>query len=212
MKYLGVPFEHWKICEWNYKSFHAYKLLHSSDDTDYSKGLSKDELVEYLAKKGVSADWNKPMKLEQIKRLGEGSLREIYNNIQATHNLVDISQVHGNDLEIIDGEKSVIEYIMEQVPDMYVELDTGWCNYGGNESCSFIEKYHDRIKLIHLKQLDGYGDIKITELPNGKVIDVAPIVEVCQKHGIDKFIVEQDNTDKYDLESAKINADYLLGR
>lgn len=110
MKYLGVPFEHWKICEWNYKSFHAYKLLHSSDDTDYSKGLSKDELVEYLAKKGVSADWNKPMKLEQIKRLGEGSLREIYNNIQATHNLVDISQVHGNDLEIINPDQYT--YIM----------------------------------------------------------------------------------------------------
>lgn len=110
LKYLGVPFEHWKICEWNYKSFHAYKLLHSSDDTDYSKGLSKDELVEYLAKKGVSADWNKPMKLEQIKRLGEGSLREIYNNIQATHNLVDISQVHGNDLEIINPDQYT--YIM----------------------------------------------------------------------------------------------------
>ena len=119
---------------------------------------------------------------------------------------------HGNDLEIIDGEKSVIEYIMEQVPEMYIELDTGWCNYGGNESCSFIEKYHDRIKLIHLKQLDGYGDIKITELPNGNVIDVPPIVEVCKKYGIDQFIVEQDNTDKHDLESAKINADYLLGR
>lgn len=110
LKYLGVPFEHWKICEWNYKSFHAYKLLHSSDDTDYSKDLSKDELVEYLAGKGVSADWNKPMKFEQIKRLGEGSLREIYNNIQATHNLVDISQVHGNDLEIINPDQYT--YIM----------------------------------------------------------------------------------------------------
>ncbi len=119
---------------------------------------------------------------------------------------------HGNDLEIIDGEKSVLEYIMEQVPAVSIELDTGWCNYGGNESCSFIEKYHDRIKLIHLKQLDGYGEVKITELPNGNVIDVAPIVEVCKKYGIDKFIVEQDNTDKYDMESAKINADYLLGR
>lgn len=85
-------------------------MLHSSDDTDYSKGLSKDELVEYLAKKGVSADWNKPMKLEQIKRLGEGSLREIYNNIQATHNLVDVSQVHGNDLEIIRPDQYT--YIM----------------------------------------------------------------------------------------------------
>ena len=110
LKYLGVPFEHWKICEWNYKSFQAYKLLHTDDNTDYSKGLSKDEIVEYLANKGVSADWNKPMKLEQIKRLGEDKLREIYNNIQATHNLVNISQVHGDDLDI--SEPDHYTYIM----------------------------------------------------------------------------------------------------
>ena len=70
----------------------------------------KDEIVEYLANKGVSADWNKPMKLEQIKRLGEDKLREIYNNIQATHNLVDISQVHGDDLDI--SEPDHYTYIM----------------------------------------------------------------------------------------------------
>lgn len=105
LKYLGVPFEHWKICEWNYKSFQAYRQLHMTDDTtDYSKGMNKEEIIEYLASKNISADWNKPMKKEQIKRLGEDKLREIYNNIQATHNLVDISQVHGNDLEIINPD------------------------------------------------------------------------------------------------------------
>lgn len=111
LKYLGVPFEHWKICEWNYKSFQAYRQLHMTDDnTDYSKGLSKEEMVDYLFSKGISADWNKPMKLEQIKRLGEDKLREIYSNIQATHNLVDISQVHANDIEIINPDQYT--YIM----------------------------------------------------------------------------------------------------
>lgn len=111
LEYLGVPFEHWKICEWNYKSFQAYRQLHMTDDTtDYSQGMTKDEIIEYLANKGISADWNKPMKLEQIKRLGEDKLREIYNNIQATHNLVDISQVHGDDLQIVN--KDQYTYIM----------------------------------------------------------------------------------------------------
>ena len=82
----------------------------TDDNTDYSAGKSKDELVEYLSKRGISSNWNEPMKLEQIKRLGEGSLREIYNNIQATHNLVDISQVHGDELEIINPDQYT--YIM----------------------------------------------------------------------------------------------------
>lgn len=37
LKYLGIPFEHWKICEWNYKSFEAYKKFHTDDNTDYSR-------------------------------------------------------------------------------------------------------------------------------------------------------------------------------
>lgn len=103
LKYLGVPFEHWKIAEWNYKSFDAYNKLHFADSTDYSKGKSKEWLIDYLSKKNISADWNKPMSYEQIKRLSEHQIRKIYNDIQATHNLVDISQATANDLDINDN-------------------------------------------------------------------------------------------------------------
>ena len=103
LKYLGVPFEHWKIAEWNYKSFDAYNKLHFADTTDYSKGKSKEWLIDYLSKKNISADWNKPMSYEQIKRLSEHQIRKIYNDIQATHNLVNISQVTANDLDINDN-------------------------------------------------------------------------------------------------------------
>ena len=110
LEYLGIPFEHWKICEWNYKSFEAYKKLHTNDDTDYSKEKSKEDLIEYLYSKGISSDWNKAMTKEQIKRLPENKLRAIYNNIQATHNLVNVSQAHGNDFEIQEGYTYILTY------------------------------------------------------------------------------------------------------
>ena len=50
------------------------------------------------------------MSYEQVKRLGERKARIIYNNIQATHNLVNIQQVKGGDLEITDTDK--YEYIL----------------------------------------------------------------------------------------------------
>lgn len=31
LKYLGIPFEHWKIAEWNFKSFNAYNRLQSQE-------------------------------------------------------------------------------------------------------------------------------------------------------------------------------------
>ena len=49
LKYLGVDFEHWKTCEWCYKSFDAYNRIHFGDTTDYSKGIDVDSLVEYLS-------------------------------------------------------------------------------------------------------------------------------------------------------------------
>lgn len=108
LKYLGVPFEHWKIAEWNYKSFAAYNKLHMTDTTDYSKGKTKEQVEEYLYKIGVSADWEKPLTLQQIKRLPEHRTRTIYNDIQATHNLVNVSQIKGNDLEINDDRYTYI--------------------------------------------------------------------------------------------------------
>ena len=102
LRYLGASFQHWKIAEWNYKSFNAYNKLHCQDFTDYSKGLTREELAQYLFTKGISADWNKPLTLEQIKRMPEAKQREIYNDIQATNNLVNIQQIKAEDLEMTD--------------------------------------------------------------------------------------------------------------
>lgn len=106
LKYLGLDFEHYKTCEWAIKSIQALKDLHfENDNTDYSKDLSKEELAEYLTNKGISANYNEPMTLDQIKRLPETQLRNIYNNIKATHNLVNIQQVKASDLEITETNK-----------------------------------------------------------------------------------------------------------
>lgn len=106
LKYLGVPFEHWKIAEWAVKSIQAYKDLHfADDDTDYSAGKTFAELVEWLTMKGISANYNEPMTEAQVKRLGESAVRRIYNNIIAAHNLVSVCNVRGADLEIFDADK-----------------------------------------------------------------------------------------------------------
>lgn len=106
LKYLSINFEHYKTCEWAVKSIQALKDLHFKDDiTDYSKNLTQDEIIDYLTSKGISANYNEPMTREQIKRLGEQKQRQIYNNIKATHNLVNIQQVSADRLEIIDRDK-----------------------------------------------------------------------------------------------------------
>lgn len=106
LKYLGVPFEHWKICEWAVKSIQAYKDIHYwNDNEDYSKNMSLDQIKSYLYNKGISANYNEPMSEQQVNRLNEKQARTIYNNIIATNNLVNIQQVKGKDLDIEKTDK-----------------------------------------------------------------------------------------------------------
>ena len=106
LKYLGIEYEHYKTCEWAIKSIQALKDLHFGDDTkDYSKDLETSQIKEFLLNKGISSNYNEPMNKSQINRLNEKQVRTIYNNIKATHNLVNIQQVKGKDLEIVDSDK-----------------------------------------------------------------------------------------------------------
>lgn len=106
LKYLGVNVEQYKLCEWAVKSIQAYKDIHCTDDnTNYSENLTTEEVKKYLFNKGISSNYNEPMTKEQLYRLSEEQARTIYNNIQSTHNLVNIQQVKGNDLYIIDKDK-----------------------------------------------------------------------------------------------------------
>mgnify|MGYP000895446775 FL=1 len=107
LKYLNANYESYKICEWNYKSFEAYKRLHfRNDDTDYSKGMSTGQLKKWVVGKGVSADWNKPIPQVTVNRMEDSKLREIYNAAMSTHNLVDISRVSSSNL-CIEREREI---------------------------------------------------------------------------------------------------------
>lgn len=103
---LEVDYEPWKICEWDVNAIASNKAIHHGNDkTDYSANLSKGELQQQLYELGLSNDGKSPMKLESIKRKNEKWLRETYNNIKATKNLVDITKVRAKDLEIVDTDK-----------------------------------------------------------------------------------------------------------
>lgn len=103
---LKVDYESWKICEWDVNAIASNKAIHHGNDhTDYSTNLTKEELQQQLYEFGISNDGKSPMKLESIKRKNEQWLRDTYNNIKSTRNLVDITKVNAKDLDIIDTDK-----------------------------------------------------------------------------------------------------------
>ena len=111
LKYLGVPFEHWRICEWAIKSIQAYKDIHFPNDAlHFNKERTKEEMVDVLFRKGISSNYNEPMTKEQINRLSEEQLKTILENCVITNNLINIQQVKGKDLKIVDTNE--YDYIL----------------------------------------------------------------------------------------------------
>jgi len=111
LRNLGVAYESYVTCEWCVQPNASYKAILCGDDTrNYSEGIEKAAIIEWLHKKGISNDGKKPMTLQQIQRKPEKWLRDTYNNIKATHNLVNIQQATGKELKIVDTDK--YEYIL----------------------------------------------------------------------------------------------------
>ena len=96
LKNLGIPFISHRTCEWCSVSIKAFNLIHNKDFTDYSKDKTKEELIAYLDG-NISTDWNT---LCDVRKKPEKWLRETYNNCIANHNMMNISNVHAEDLGI----------------------------------------------------------------------------------------------------------------
>ena len=105
LEILNIPFEHYLTCEWAYNSIVGYNAIHIKDKTDYAKDMSKEQLLSYL-NGNISIDYNKPADL--TKKPIEW-LKNCYNNVIATHDLMNIMNVKGRDLGVFDKD---YEYIL----------------------------------------------------------------------------------------------------
>ena len=95
----------------------------------------------------------------------------------------------------IDG-KTIMDYFIEGFDPKNVSfvLDTYWVQYGGYDIRKMIERLAGRVDILHLKDMGVFAPenkVDITEIGNGN-IDFATIVDLAEKTGVKKFVVEQD--------------------
>ena len=96
-----------------------------------------------------------------------------------------------------------------------IEMDCGWVKVGGGDPFTYLEKYPERISMLHVK------DFKPTEKPASMAeppppaelghgtLDYRPIFEAAKRAHIRHYFVEQEGYDKPWMEALKIDADYM---
>lgn len=104
LEVLKANFESYKIAEWSKESIKAYTYIHHYEEIKNCN----DKEINSLS--GISRNYNEPMTKEQINNLKDDEKILLTNCKKITHNLIDISKVKGEDLNIVDTDK--YEYVL----------------------------------------------------------------------------------------------------
>ncbi len=126
---------------------------------------------------------------------------------------------HNSEFKPLPGGTGYDELLKQTDPDLVkLELDCGWMSAAGLNPATYIGKYPDRYRLLHIKDFKPtarplYGDGENpegTELGRGHV-DYRPIFHAAKKAGIEWYYVEQEPPFKEmpALEAMKVNYEYL---
>ena len=97
-----------------------------------------------------------------------------------------------------------------------MEMDCGWVTVGGANPIDYLQKYPNRISMLHAKDFKGITPTSsienvptIVELGQG-TIDYRPIFAAAAKAGgIKHCFVEQEGYNVAPMEGLKIDADYM---
>jgi sugar phosphate isomerase/epimerase len=100
-------------------------------------------------------------------------------------------------------------------------MDCGWVSAAGYNPATFLAKYPERIRMLHIKafqaappnlNLVGPKEPKPAELGRGKP-DYKPIFAAAAKAQVEQYYIEQEPpfTEMSALEAVTVDYDYLHG-
>lgn len=179
MRYMGIPYESWRISEWAVNSILAYKdLHHPNDNTDYSEGMTDAEVKEQLRGK-ISIDYSNPIADKQLERMSGKRAREIWNSAVASHNLLSITGVHGEDLCIDEDHCYIMTYSFPCVPKGTLIRTYDWYKPIEEIKVGDYVRTHKARPCKVLKTMNRVADhintIKAVGVPELKVTDEHPL-------------------------------------
>jgi len=113
---------------------------------------------------------------------------------------------HNHDFEFKTLDDQVpYDLMMSYLPaDMPMELDLYWVTKAGLDPVDLFEKYSNRFRLWHVKDMDNSPEKFFTEVGNG-VIDFQRIFDHSDASGLEYYFVEQDRSKISPLKSIEIS-------
>ncbi len=109
--------------------------------------------------------------------------------------------IHNHEMECMEQEgTTALDYALGQCPNLGLELDVGWAKFAGADPVALMKKYHDRIPLLHFKDVRADAcaenrDTCFTAIGEGSIPlkEIMAAAKDCAiaEHGL---IIDQDDS------------------
>ncbi|MCL2722535.1 MAG: sugar phosphate isomerase/epimerase [Treponema sp.] len=129
-----------------------------------------------------------------VKKINESGMKFAYHN-------------HAHEFVKEDGEY-LLDILFDNLPkEAIMELDLFWVKYADVDIYSYMEKNKDRLKLIHVKQIDN--NKKGVDVDQG-IIDYKEVITKAKILGVEQFILEQEEYPVSSMVSVKNGIDCIM--
>lgn len=144
---------------------------------------------------------------DAYKRTGE-----LFTKIGEKTNEANIAfGYHNHDIELktFDGKYGLdLLFTHSDSRFVFMELDTFWLEATGLKSVDWIHRYKERLKILHMKDMNNLEELRNVEVGSG-VMDFHAIHAAAQQYGVEWYTVEQEQFDKNEFESIKESSAFL---
>ena len=176
--------------------------------TDFQEHL--DDTLRYHEKLGNNL-LICPFLPEEMRKTADDYQRmaELFNDIgKRVKEAGFLFGYHNHDFEFksFNGETG-FDILYENTDPEWVkmELDCFWASNAGYDPLAIIQKYANRCVSLHIKDMKNDNDKNIsTEIGTG-TLSFEPLIRAGNEHGVDWFVVEQEDFTKDPMESAAEN-------
>ncbi|MFS0785746.1 sugar phosphate isomerase/epimerase [Shouchella sp. 1P09AA] len=118
---------------------------------------------------------------------------------------------HNHDIELkkFDGHYGLDLLFQYADPKaVFMELDTFWLEATGLKSVDWLHKYKERVKLLHMKDMNNPTELRNVEVGSG-AMDFNAIHQAAKVYAVEWYTVEQEEFDQDEFASIKESAAYL---
>jgi len=115
------------------------------------------------------------------------------------------------------GDGTLFDLMAEKATDFDFEMDVYWVQHGGEDPMKLLNRYPDKFKLMHLKDMakglagndSGHEDVETNVVLGSGQIDIAGLVKRGKELGIEYMFIEDESSRV--LEQVPQSLKYLKG-